>query len=533
MTFDAFTKNLVDRFRATLPTDWVMRGDYELNFPSPAEQRDFLDNLSATADPALRPGLFALPRGNFVSEVVGSYELPALSANSIADPAGYAALEWWKLRYLKGSPQNVDFTMLNRLAELLVRTTPHLSRSLTLTYPFVFVDEFQDTTYAQFSFLRSVFGDGSVVTAVGDRKQRIMGWAGALEDSFAEFAADFDADTFDLTWNFRSSPALVDFQHAVANRLDPGVARAVSKVAADIVDNPIQLWAFPSEEREATIIADWIAADSATSERTPADYVLVVRQKPALFEDLFGHALSRHGIRIRNDDALVGEVRLQDLLKDRVAQFFLGILRLAAAGGQPTIWLEVCDQMTRLRGASSSDVPTSRVAIDELSTFIRTLRGWLGDNIPTATAAPQVAHKILEFVGLDNVRRELTGHQQAKETQLFVSAFATRLGTVADSSNSWKDAAERYESANAVSLMTVHRSKSLEYHTVFFLGLDGDQWWAHSRNPEESTATFFVGLSRAAQRTIFTSCAKRGNRTVIADFYSILESKGVREIYWE
>ncbi|MGY2125869.1 UvrD-helicase domain-containing protein [Nocardia gipuzkoensis] len=533
MTFDAFTKNLVDRFYATLPTEWALHGKYELSFPSPTEQRDFLDNLSATADPALRDELFALPRGNFVSEIVGSYRLPSPIPDAMGNASEVAALAWWKRHYLQANSPSVDFIMLNRLAELLVRRTPHISRALTLTYPYVFIDEFQDTTYAQYSFLRSVFGDGTTVTAVGDRKQRIMGWAGALADAFAEFCSDFDADAYSLTSNFRSSPALVELQHAVATRLDPSVATAVSKAAADIVDEPIHIWTFPNEEREAAVIADWIAADTAGSGRAPADYALVARQKVAGFEKLFRTALSQHGIRLRNDDALIGKARLQDLLKDNIGRFFLGIFRLATAGGQPTIWLEISEQMTKVRGVSSSDEPTSRTAVDELSIFIRDLRRWLHDASPSAATARQATRRILEFVSLDSIRRELTNHQQADETEIFIDAFETRLSTIADSAGSWREALDEYEAADAVPLMTVHRSKGLEYHTVFFLGLDGAQWWSHTRSPEESTATFFVGLSRAAQRTIFTSCVQRGDRSAIADFYSILEAAGVEETHWE
>jgi ATP-dependent exoDNAse (exonuclease V) beta subunit len=42
----------------------------------------------------------------------------------------------------------------------------------------------------------------------------------------------------------------------------------------------------------------------------------------------------------------------------------------------------------------------------------------------------------------------------------------------------WAQAFTDIEAADAVALMTIHRSKGLEYHTVFFLGLDEDQWWA-------------------------------------------------------
>jgi ATP-dependent exoDNAse (exonuclease V) beta subunit len=80
---------------------------------------------------------------------------------------------------LWGRKAAVEFVMLNRLAELIIRSSPELHRAPLQTYPFVFVDEFQDTTYAQYSFLHSVFSEQrTTVTAVGDRKQRIMGWGG-------------------------------------------------------------------------------------------------------------------------------------------------------------------------------------------------------------------------------------------------------------------------------------------------------------------------------------------------------------------
>src|SRR3546814_19666322 len=71
-----------------------------------------------------------------------------------------------------------DVCSSDLLAELLLRANPHIRRALRATYPFVFVDEFQDTTYAQYDFLLSAFADGqTTVTAVGDDKQRIMAWA--------------------------------------------------------------------------------------------------------------------------------------------------------------------------------------------------------------------------------------------------------------------------------------------------------------------------------------------------------------------
>jgi DNA helicase II / ATP-dependent DNA helicase PcrA len=280
---------------------------------------------------------------------------------AVTSTTDFAALAWWKRRYLRDGTQNADFVMMNRLGELLVRATPHIQRALRLTYQFVFVDEFQDTTYAQYSFLRSVFGNGTTVTVVGDRKQRIMGWAGALGDAFADFGADFGARPDALTWNFRSSEPLVKLQHEIAARLDPAVTVAVSKAATDITDEPARIWSFTTEDREAQVIADWIAADAATSGRTPSAYALVARQKVAGFEERLQAALGNHGIRVRNDDALVGKIRLQDLLKDDISRLLLGILRLAATtGGQSAVWLDVCAMMTRIRGVNAAAELASR-----------------------------------------------------------------------------------------------------------------------------------------------------------------------------
>jgi len=78
--------------------------------------------------------------------------------------------------------------------------------------------------------------------------------------------------------------------------------------------------------------------------------------------------------------------------------------------------------------------------------------------------------------------------------------------------------------------MTVHKSKGLEYDTVLFLGLDDQMWWSYNPGNPEGIATFFVALSRAKQRAIFTFCQSRGTRTRIADLYALLRTAGVPEV---
>ena len=305
LTFDAFTKGLVDRFRAALPEPWRMDGDYEMWFPSPSKASAHLDNLAAT-HPERANEIATLPRDNFVNKVVGTHVLP-ISLPDVQTTREFASLAWWDDHFRSADPQRVDFVMLNRLAELIVRANPAIRRALLLTYPHVFIDEFQDTTFAQYSFLRSVFGtDRTVLTAVGDDKQRIMGWAGALNDAFAEFQSDFAAQRFELNWNFRSSPAITRLNHVVASDLDTAVSPAVSQVTATIEGNPLEIWHFDDVHAEARSVAHWISADAASSGRSPDRYALLARQKTADLQPLLETELAHLDIRLRNDDGLVG-----------------------------------------------------------------------------------------------------------------------------------------------------------------------------------------------------------------------------------
>src|SRR5260221_2158139 len=94
----------------------------------------------------------------------------------------------------------------------------------------------------------------------------------------------------------------------------------------------------------------------------------------------------------------------------------------------------------------------------------------------------------------------------------------------------WSDALNVYEGLHAVPLMTIHKSKGLEYHTIIFVGLDDDAWFAFKRQTKEETCGFFVAFTRAKQRVVFSYCSTRAQRTAIAPLYILLESAGVQTI---
>lgn len=75
---------------------------------------------------------------------------------------------------------------------------------------------------------------------------------------------------------------------------------------------------------------------------------------------------------------------------------------------------------------------------------------------------------------------------------------------------SWGDALDRFEGIGQVPLMTIHKSKGLEFHTMIFFGLDAQSWWSLSPGREEELNSFFVAITRAMQRAFFAYCRERG-----------------------
>jgi len=101
----------------------------------------------------------------------------------------------------------------------------------------------------------------------------------------------------------------------------------------------------------------------------------------------------------------------------------------------------------------------------------------------------------------------------------------------------WDDALDELEGTNAVPIMTIHKSKGLEYHTVVFVGFEDSAFWNFHKKPTEETWSFFVAFSRAKIRVIFTLCEHRAkpadaslepqHRATVGPLYGILEQAGV------
>jgi superfamily I DNA/RNA helicase len=135
---------------------------------------------------------------------------------------------------------------------------------------------------------------------------------------------------------------------------------------------------------------------------------------------------------------------------------------------------------------------------------------------------------VLDFVGRERLVAVHPPYGQGDWFKKVVDATAIHLRTSSEAADDWTVALDTYEGLHAVPLMTIHKSKGLEYDTVIFVGLDDGAWWSFAGDQIEATAGFFVAFTRAKQRVAFTYCARRGARRKIATLYGLLEKAGVQ-----
>jgi DNA helicase-2/ATP-dependent DNA helicase PcrA len=174
----------------------------------------------------------------------------------------------------KRALEAMDFGDQLARAAVVARDHPEVGAVERDRYRVVLLDEYQDTSHAQFVLLRSLFGRGHPVTAVGDPCQSIYGWRGASAGTLDRFGTEFPdragrpAVTLDLSTSWRNRPEIL----RVANRLseplrDFGhqVARlsAAPRVRPQVGDATVHCGLLETYADEA----EWIAARIASAWR--------------------------------------------------------------------------------------------------------------------------------------------------------------------------------------------------------------------------------------------------------------------------
>ena len=512
MTFDSFAKNILDRFLFALPAEWRPNGDYEVD-----------TNLNGLTQAFAEIGV------NLTTKKQKYLKENQLISESLPIENNQLIEVWGKM--LKGNNQGksyLTFKMISRLVILLLKCNPYILNALRKTYEYIFLDEFQDTTYLQYELFNVCFNDSeSLITAVGDDRQKIMTYAGAMENSFLKFIEDYNGSSFTLFMNHRSAPKLLAIQEGLNFYLSDENFAPIPNDAWTDDDGQAEIWYFKNELIEATKIAERIK-ELLNSGIEPSDICILVKQLSQDYAEILVPVLERYNILARDESFY------QDLLTEKITRIIISTLRACLNLRDADSWLDVINTKMMFLGETRYvNSKQTEDIIDETKDFLKKTVKQLR-LVKDIADLNNVFQSIIAFYGVENFRSIFPEYGNIVYFESLVEKILDSLFDYFLQSKNWNLAIDYFEGKKSVPIMTIHKSKGLEYNTVFLVGLDDSAFWSYKVDPRETTATFFVAISRAKERLFCTYSYIRNDqdcsKKMIMPFYEVLiESNVVAE----
>jgi DNA helicase-2/ATP-dependent DNA helicase PcrA len=425
----------------------------------------------------------------------------------------------------------LDFDDLISRTVHLLQSQPEIRRKWREQFRYVMIDEYQDTNTAQYKLVNMLTNDHKNIAVVGDDWQSIYSWRGADFRNILNFEKDFkDATIIKLEQNYRSTKNILDAAHAVITK---NAQRSDKQLWTDAGDGlPVQMLQVMSERSEGEAIIRRIRAGVDGGRRHYRDYAVLYRTnaQSRSIEEAFVHM----GVPYR----VVGGVRFYDRkeIKDVMAYLrlifqpedrvsFERIVNVPARGIGPTSvqkflgWqagqgLSLFEALTEV---ARCDVitPKARGSLGELADILASLR-IIMDDTSVAGLVDSLLRRIdyLNFVNdgtpqgearAENVRELLSVAREYED--LGLAGFLEEVSLVSD-----LDSADF--NGDAVTLMTLHAAKGLEFPVVFMTGLE-ETIFPHSRalydqsEMEEERRLCYVGMTRAREELYMVYASSR------------------------
>lgn len=438
-------------------------------------------------------------------------------------------------RLLKQS-NSVDFDDMIGLSVLLLRQFPKLRERLRQRTRALLVDEFQDTNHAQLSLIHELWQPGGDLTAVGDEDQGIYRWRGAELENILNFEESFPGTTIrKLERNYRSTQNILDAAGSVVANNEK---RRGKELWTDTGDgDKVLLYRGHDERDEARWVINTLRGFDGTYRL--ADMAILVRtnaQTRSLEDELLRQWIPYN---------LVGGVRFYERaeIKDLVAYLRLARnpnndLALSRVLNRPTRGIGKTTQVALNRAADGKDQSLwqtlSQGSIDGVSgrslkalqRFHQLVEGFIaaGEDLPL----PNLLQKILDDTSyldlfdrqdeddrtrLENIDELMSAAKEFQEAHGYGSTEEDLLGAFLDHVALTADT-DDLGKQKGISLMTLHSAKGLEFSVVVLAGLEENILPHHNSQSmpdeiEEERRLLYVGMTRAKERLILSTCQRR------------------------
>ncbi|MFN3315809.1 MAG: ATP-dependent helicase, partial [Raineya sp.] len=441
-------------------------------------------------------------------------------------------------RLFKANAMDFDDLLFN--TNVLFRDHLDVLNKYQHKFRYVMVDEFQDTNLSQYLITRKLAAVHQNIAVVGDDAQSIYAFRGADIQNILNFERDYpNLKTIRLEQNYRSTKNIVQAANSVIAKNQAQLKKNVW--TSNDTGEPIEIMKASSDSEEGRMVAQAIFEEKMQSKCKNSDFAILYRTNAQ--SRSFEEALRRMGIRYKVVGGLSFYQRKE--IKDLIAY-----MRLAINHNDE----EAFKRIINLPKRGIGDATIARIVVvadelkitiwDVLSNAIKYIGGRVAialDNFVMliksfAVAATQknaydAAMEIAKNSGLlkelyedksieglaryENVQELLNGIKEfvdnPENEDKSLSAF---LQEVALLTNADQPAEEGEDVKDAVTLMTIHSAKGLEFKNVFVVGMEEDlfpsQMMIGSRAElEEERRLFYVAITRAERKLTLTYATSR------------------------
>jgi superfamily I DNA/RNA helicase len=435
----------------------------------------------------------------------------------------------------------VDFDDLILLTLRLFREHPAALEACRAKYKYVMVDEYQDTNAAQFDLVHALTQEHKNLCVVGDDDQSIYGWRGAEVANLLNMEKHFpEIKVVKLEQNYRSTTTILNAANAIIknNMRRRGKSLWSQKGAGA----KIQLQTYPNDEDEAREVIGQIEFKRIAHRIPWQDCAILFRtnqqSRPLETE------LRKAGVRYH----LIGGQSFFDRreIKDFLAYLKtfvnphddISLLRIAnvPARGLSDVTMErllgasherKCSVFTAMKNplVTTTFQKNTRECIEAFVEFVERVQGQLQKpegNLMLQTWADNFLNETGYFAELKRLEKDQeVAEARARSLRELMATMdgtgnkpAERLETFLENITLDSDREEEKENTqDAVTLITMHSCKGLEFPHVFVVGLE-DGLLPHSRSKVEGTLDeerrlFYVAVTRAMQTLTISHCAGR------------------------
>lgn len=437
----------------------------------------------------------------------------------------------------------LDFDDLITRAVVMLKTKPAIAKKWQTHFKYILVDEYQDTNAAQYQLIKLLAGSRRNIAVVGDDWQSIYSWRGADYRNILNFEKDFPGcAVIKLEQNYRSSGNILAAAHNVITQNHSRSNKKLWTKAGD--GEPVQILQASNERQEAEMIINRIKTAVDIKLRRWQDFAILYRtnaQSRILEEILIHHSVPYKifgGTRFYDRQEIKDIVAYLRLLHNPSdAASFSRVVNVPSRSlGQKSLavfnnWrsashLDLSSALERVKDCPGLTPRASR-GFENLAATLADLHRQADDLTPVELLDKLIKRiDYIDYLNDDTVQGEARAENVrellsvAKQYQAAgLPAFLEEIALVSDLDEA--NTKSVGAASGAVTLMTLHSAKGLEFPAVFIVGLE-ETVLPHSKalydqsEMEEERRLMYVGMTRAREELFLSYATERmlyGGRT--------------------